>query len=122
MDIKRGSFRIWVVASIAWMIFAFLYFDMGHEIQYAYQYTFQYDNLVASANSRDAREWSDSVASVLRTDPTSLPRDPIKPDYDWFWILVLPQTAGLAVVLTVSFLAAIIAKRIYSWIVDGFKE
>lgn len=38
INIKRGLFRLWLIASVAWMVFAFIASDAKSKIEYTYQF------------------------------------------------------------------------------------
>lgn len=79
MNWKRGLFRLWVIASIAWMVSIFIAADAPEKINYAWRYYTDYSRLqkeqAVSAETvgnpyldivnRDEAMWADAAVATL---------------------------------------------------------
>ncbi len=74
MNWKRGSIRLWVIASFAWMIYVFVAADVPKKIVYAWRYYVDYEGLQKEAD-KHSREGNPYLALMDEQPLQQAPSD-----------------------------------------------
>lgn len=136
MNLKRGFFRVWIVASSIWIALILIRSDLSYEIKYAYSYHLRHE-VFTQESAPDSCRWeiffnknynftektiksTGDEASQIKECIQNYKLTPpnIKKIIEPLALATLPPTLGLSIVALLGYLIFLIV----SWVRRGFKN